>query len=178
MRPKGSTGLPLAGWDVRVLDNAGTEAEANTEGNIAIKLPLPPGALTTVYNNDKLYVSAYLEQYPGFYATSDVGYKDVRGNITILGRSDDVINVSGHRLSTGQLEEVVSGHKDVVECACLGSRNALKGEVPIALVVSLSLSLGLRFRGIFLYTVGILCNVISALNSSGVLQSCSITPLA
>ena len=135
--PPGSTGLPLPGWDVRVMDPVtGKEiTEPDTEGAIAIKLPLPPGALTTVYNNDTLYHSAYLDDFPGYYNTSDLGTIDKDGHVTILGRLDDVINVSGHRLSTGQLEEVVANHDAVVECACFGTKNAMKGEVPIALIV-------------------------------------------
>jgi propionyl-CoA synthetase len=134
--PAGSTGLPLPGWEVAVLDTTtGEELPRGVEGPIAIKLPMPPGALTSVYNNEALFHEAYMEDYPGYYSTSDIGTMDAHGHVTVLGRSDDVINVSGHRLSTGQLEEVICSHPAVVECACLGSNDALKGQVPVALVV-------------------------------------------
>ena len=131
----GSCGRAVPGYDVRVLDDEGAEVAANQIGNIAIKLPLPPGCLPTLWNNDAAYVSSYLESYPGYYKTADAGYKDEDGYLWIMSRTDDIINVAGHRLSTGALEEVLASHGDVAECAVVGVADELKGEVPLGLVV-------------------------------------------
>ena len=131
----GSCGKPVPGYDVRVLDDEGAEVSGNQIGNIAIKLPLPPGCLPTLWNNDAAYLESYLETYPGYYKTADAGYKDEDGYLWIMSRTDDIINVAGHRLSTGALEEVLAAHADVAECAVIGVADELKGEVPLGLVV-------------------------------------------
>jgi propionyl-CoA synthetase len=131
----GSCGKAVPGYDVRVLDDEGAEVTGNQIGNIAIKLPLPPGCLPTLWNNDTAYVESYLETYPGYYKTADAGYKDEDGYLWIMSRTDDIINVAGHRLSTGALEEVLAAHADVAECAVIGVADELKGEVPLGLVV-------------------------------------------
>jgi propionyl-CoA synthetase len=112
----GSCGKAVPGYDVRVLDDEGSEVADNQIGNIAIKLPLPPGCLPTLWNNDAAYVESYLDTYPGYYKTADAGYKDEDGYLWIMSRTDDIINVAGHRLSTGALEEVLAAHADVAEC--------------------------------------------------------------
>ena len=109
-------------------------ARAST-GNVVMKLPLPPGATPTLWNNDQGFRETYLDAYPGYYLTADAGYKDEDGYLWIMGRTDDVINVAGHRLSTGRMEEVLAAHPDVAECAVVGVADALKGEVPLGLVV-------------------------------------------
>jgi propionyl-CoA synthetase len=131
----GSCGKAVPGYDVQVLDDAGAELPPNQTGNIAIKLPLPPGCLPTLWNNDAAYLQSYLESYPGYYKTADAGYKDEDGYLWIMSRTDDIINVAGHRLSTGALEEVLAAHNDVAECAVIGVTDELKGEVPLGLVV-------------------------------------------
>ena len=104
-------------------------------GNIVVKLPLPPGCLPTLWNNDEGYRRSYLETYPGYYLTADAGYKDEDGYLWIMSRTDDIINVAGHRLSTGAMEEVLASHSDVAECAVLGVADEIKGEIPLGLVV-------------------------------------------
>jgi propionyl-CoA synthetase len=131
----GSCTVPVPGYDVRVLTDDGREAAPREPGNIVIKLPLPPGCLPTLWNNDAGYEAGYLSAYPGYYLTADAGYKDEDGYLWIMSRTDDVINVAGHRLSTGAMEEVLSAHPDVAECAVVGVADALKGEVPLGLVV-------------------------------------------
>ena len=131
----GSCGPAVPGYDVRVLDDEGLEVAGNQIGNIAIKLPLPPGCLPTLWNNDKAFVESYLETYRGYYKTADAGYRDEDGYLWIMSRTDDIINVAGHRLSTGALEEVLASHADVAECAVIGVADELKGEVPLGLVV-------------------------------------------
>lgn len=131
----GSCGKAVPGYDVRVLDDEGAEVPDNQIGNIAIKLPMPPGCLPTLWNNDAAYVESYLESYPGYYKTADAGYRDEDGYLWIMSRTDDIINVAGHRLSTGALEEVLAAHADVAECAVIGVTDELKGEVPLGLVV-------------------------------------------
>jgi propionyl-CoA synthetase len=131
----GSCGPAVPGYDVRVLDDEGAEVADNQIGNIAIKLPLPPGCLPTLWNNDDSYLESYLNAYPGYYKTADAGYKDDDGYLWIMSRTDDIINVAGHRLSTGALEEVLAAHADVAECAVIGVADELKGEVPLGLVV-------------------------------------------
>ncbi len=131
----GSCAKPVAGYDVRVLDEDGKEVAAGVTGNIVIRLPLPPGCLPTLWKNDDGYVRSYLSRYPGYYLTADAGYKDADGYLWVMGRTDDIINVAGHRLSTGAMEEVLASHADVAECAVVGVADAIKGEVPLGLIV-------------------------------------------
>ena len=131
----GSATVPVPGWDVQVVDPSGQQLPADQEGSIVIKLPLPPGALPTLWNDDERYVSSYLAQFPGYYLTGDGGFVDDDGYVWIMGRTDDVINVAGHRLSTGAMEEVLAGHPDVAECAVIGVHDAMKGQVPRGYVV-------------------------------------------
>lgn len=132
---EGSSTGPVPGYDVRILDERGEPVEPGTEGNIAIRLPLPPGTLTGLWGDPERFRSSYLAAFPGYYATGDSGYIDADGYIFVLGRSDDVINVAGHRLSTGGMEAVVAGHPDVAECAVIGIRDDLKGQRPSGYVV-------------------------------------------
>ena len=131
----GSASVPVPGYDVQVLDDAGGPVAAGKIGNIVIRLPLPPGTLTTLWQNDAGYRDGYLSRYPGYYLTGDAGYIDSDGFVWIMSRIDDVINVAGHRLSTGGMEEVLAGHPDVAECAVIGVADALKGQLPLGLVV-------------------------------------------
>ena len=131
----GSAGLPICGYDIKVLDEDGNEVENGKIGLISVKLPLPPGCLTTLWNNDKGFVSSYLSLLPGYYTTGDEGYKDIDGYFFILGRVDDVINVAGHRLSTGEMEEIIASHDCIAECAVVGIQDELRGQRPIAFVV-------------------------------------------
>ena len=131
----GSCGKAVPGYEVDVVDDEGAPVAENQIGNIAIKLPLPPGCLPTLWNNDAAYRESYLESYSGYYKTADAGYKDEDGYLWIMSRTDDIINVAGHRLSTGTLEEVLAAHADVAECAVIGVADELKGEVPLGLVV-------------------------------------------
>src|SRR5690606_10491954 len=131
----GSPGPPTVGYDVQVLDERGRPVPPGTEGAICLRLPLPPGTLTTLWRDDERYVSSYLSAYEGYYLTGDGGYLDEDGYVFVMGRTDDVLNVAGHRLSTGSLEEAVAGHPAVAECAVIGVSDALKGQVPRALVV-------------------------------------------
>jgi propionyl-CoA synthetase len=131
----GSASLAVPGYDVQVLDNAGKQVPAGTIGSIAIRLPLPPGTLPTMWNNDAGYKEIYLDTYPGYYLTADAGYKDEDAYLWIMSRIDDIINVAGHRLSTGAMEEVLASHPDVAECAVIGAADELKGELPLGLIV-------------------------------------------
>jgi propionyl-CoA synthetase len=131
----GSATVPMPGWDVQVLDGAGKQLQPNEEGSIAIRLPLPPGALPTLWGDDQRYVDSYLQQYDGYYLTGDGGFFDADGYLFVMGRTDDVINVAGHRLSTGSIEAVVAAHPAVAECAVIGVQDPLKGQLPRALVV-------------------------------------------
>jgi propionyl-CoA synthetase len=131
----GSPTLPMPGWDVRVLGPDGSEQPADAEGALAIRLPLPPGSLPTLWGDDERYVASYLSAFPGYYLTGDGGHRDADGYLFVMGRTDDVINVAGHRLSTGSMEEVIAGHPAVAECAVIGVHDALKGQVPRAFVV-------------------------------------------
>src|SRR5436190_590391 len=131
----GSCAKPVAGYDVRVLDEDGKEVAAGVTGNIVIRLPLPPGCLPTLWKNDDGYVRSYLSRYPGYYLTADAGYKDADGYLWVMGRTDDIINVAGHRLSTGAMEEVLAAHRDVAECAVVGVADEIKGEIPLGLIV-------------------------------------------
>ena len=131
----GSCAKAVAGYDVRVLGEDGQELPVGHTGNIVIRLPLPPGCLPTLWSNDEGYVSSYLSRYPGYYLTADAGYKDADGYLWVMGRTDDIINVAGHRLSTGAMEEVLASHPDVAECAVVGVGDEIKGEIPLGLVV-------------------------------------------
>ena len=131
----GSASVPVPGYDVRVLDDDGAAVPAGKIGNIVIRLPLPPGTLTTLWENDDGYRDGYLRRYAGYYLTGDAGFIDADGYVWIMSRIDDVINVAGHRLSTGAMEEVLAGHPDVAECAVIGVADALKGQLPLGLVV-------------------------------------------
>jgi propionyl-CoA synthetase len=131
----GSPTMPIPGYDVRILGENGAELPPEATGQIAIKLPLPPGCLPTLWHNDEGFISAYLSRYPGYYLTGDGGYRDKDGYLYVMGRTDDVINVAGHRLSTGEMEEVLASHPAVAECAVFGVRDELKGEVPRGFVV-------------------------------------------
>ncbi len=127
----GSPGVPMPGFDVRVLDEDGRELGPGQLGSIAIRTPLPPGCLPTLWQAEERFVKAYLSRFPGFYETGDAGYRDEDGYLYIMARTDDVINVAGHRLSTGAMEEVLAAHPDVAECAVIGVADALKGQVPL-----------------------------------------------
>ncbi len=131
----GSPTVAVPGYDVQVLDGEGNQVEPGHEGAICIKLPMPPGTLPTLWQDDERYVSSYLSAYPGYYLTGDGGYIDEEGYIFVMGRTDDVLNVAGHRLSTGSIEAALAGHEAVAECAVIGVRDELKGQVPRALVV-------------------------------------------
>ena len=131
----GSATVPLPGWDVQILDATGVQLPAGEEGSIAIKLPLPPGALPTLWGDDQRYIDNYLSRYDGYYLTGDSGYIDADGYVFVMGRTDDVINVAGHRLSTGSMEAVLAAHPAVAECAVIGVHDALKGQLPRGLVV-------------------------------------------
>jgi propionyl-CoA synthetase len=126
----------VAGYDVRVLSDDNVEMPPGQIGSIAIKLPMPPGCLPTLWNNDAGYEKSYLTKHPGFYLTGDAGYRDDDGYLYIMSRVDDIINVAGHRLSTGAMEEVLAGHPDVAECAVVGVADDIKGEVPVGFVVT------------------------------------------
>lgn len=131
----GSAGIPICGFDIQIFDEDGVMKEKNSEGNVVIKLPLPPGCLPTLWKNDARYEKEYLSTYQGYYLTGDGGYIDEDGYCFIMGRIDDVINVSGHRLSTGEMEEIVAYHHSIAECAVVGIKDALRGQRPIAFVV-------------------------------------------
>jgi len=131
----GSSCLPVCGYDMRILNEKGKECAPNEEGYLVAKLPLPPGALLTLWDNQEGFEKSYLSQFKGYYASGDGAYKDKDNYIFITGRVDDVINVAGHRLSTSDMEEIVSCHSSVAECAVFGIENQLKGQIPLALVV-------------------------------------------
>lgn len=127
----GSPAVAMPGYDIRVLDEGGHPVGPDTLGAIAIKLPLPPGTLPGLWNAEARFRKSYLDAYPGYYATGDAGYMDADGYVYIMARTDDVINVAGHRLSTGAMEEVLASHPDVAECAVIGVADALKGQLPM-----------------------------------------------
>jgi propionyl-CoA synthetase len=131
----GSSTMPAPGWDLRVLGADGHELKRGEIGALCLKLPLPPGALPTLWNADDRFVQSYLAEYPGYYHTADAGYVDEDGYVFVMTRTDDIINVAGHRLSTGGIEEVLAAHPDVAECAVIGVADSLKGQVPIGFLV-------------------------------------------
>ena len=131
----GSPTVAMPGYDIRVLDDAGHEVPDGTLGNIVCKLPMAPGNLPTLWNADTRFKQAYLTEFPGYYKTSDAGIRDEDGYIFVMARTDDIINVAGHRLSTGGMEEVVASHKDVAECAVIGIHDPMKGQLPLGLIV-------------------------------------------
>ena len=131
----GSPTVPMPGYDLQVLDEKGHQVKPGETGTLAIKLPLPPSCLPTLWNNAERFRKSYLSDFPGYYTTSDAGYRDADGYAYVMARTDDVINVAGHRLSTGQMEEVVAQHKDVAECAVVGVADQLKGQLPAGFVV-------------------------------------------
>src|SRR5262249_22880841 len=131
----GSSAKPVPGYDVQVIGKEGQQVAPGTIGGIVIKLPLPPGTLPTMWNNDEGYKKHYLDPYPGYYLTGDAGYRDEDGYVWIMSRIDDIINVAGHRLSTGAMEEVLASHPDVAECAVIGAADAIKGELPLGMIV-------------------------------------------
>jgi len=131
----GSPTVPMPGFDVQIVDDGGKQVANGTMGNIVVKLPLPPGCLPTLWQQDGKFKDAYLAEFPGYYKTADAGYKDEDGYVYVLGRTDDIINVAGHRLSTGGMEEVLASHADVAECAVIGVADQLKGELPVGFVV-------------------------------------------
>ena len=131
----GSPAVPMPGYDVRVIDDSGVEVPRGTLGNVVIKLPLPPGCLPTLWQAEQRFVDAYLDEFPGYYKTADAGYVDEGNYLFIMARTDDIINVAGHRLSTGAMEEVLAEHPDVAECAVVGIHDEMKGQIPCGFVV-------------------------------------------
>jgi propionyl-CoA synthetase len=131
----GSPTVPMPGYDVRIVDESNREVPVDQMGSIVIKLPLPPACLPTLWQQDDRFRESYTAEFPGYYKTADAGFKDGDGYLYIMGRTDDIINVAGHRLSTGGMEEVLSSHPDVAECAVIGIKDDLKGEVPCGFVV-------------------------------------------
>ena len=131
----GSPTVPMPGFELHVLDEKGNQLPADTPGTLAVKLPLPPSSLPTLWGNDERFRKSYLADFKGYYTTSDAGYIDADGYVYVMARTDDVINVAGHRLSTGQMEEVVAKHKDVGECAVVGVADDLKGQIPAGFIV-------------------------------------------
>ena len=132
---RGSATVAMPGYDVQVLDDGGHPVESGKLGNIVVKLPLPPSCLPTLWHADERFAAGYLDEFPGYFKTSDAGYRDEDGYVFVMGRTDDVINVAGHRLATGAMEEVLASHKDVAECAVVGAFDILKGEVPVGFLV-------------------------------------------
>jgi propionyl-CoA synthetase len=131
----GSPTKPVPGWDLRVVDESGNERPPGEIGPIVVKLPLPPGSSPTLWNADERFRETYLSRFPGFYQTADAGYVDENGYVFVMARTDDIINVAGHRLSTGAIEEVLAAHPDVAECAVIGVADELKGQIPMGLLV-------------------------------------------
>ena len=131
----GSATFPMPGYQLGILDDEGRPVAPGTQGNIVIQLPLPPGCLTTIWGDPQRFHDGYLSQFPGYYQTGDAGYVDTDGYVFVMGRTDDIINVAGHRLSTGEMEEVLASHSAVAECAVISVPDAIKGELPVGLVV-------------------------------------------
>src|SRR5262245_11202540 len=131
----GSPTVAMPGYEVQVVDEQCKQVAANQMGSIVIKLPMPPSCLPTLWQQDERFRESYLDEFPGYYKTADAGFKDEDGYLYIMSRTDDIINVAGHRLSTGGMEEVLAAHQDVAECAVVGIKDALKGEVPAGFIV-------------------------------------------
>ena len=131
----GSPTRPVPGWDLRVLGSDGTELARGETGALAVRLPMPPGSTPTLWNAEQRFRETYLQTFPGYYQTADAGYIDERGYPFVMGRTDDIINVAGHRLSTGAIEEALAAHPDVAECAVIGVADGLKGQLPVGLIV-------------------------------------------
>jgi propionyl-CoA synthetase len=131
----GSPTFPLPGYDLRVLNESNEEVRRGQTGALSIRLPMPPGCLPTLWQNEKGFIDSYLTEYPGYYKTADAGYVDEQGYVFVMARTDDIINVAGHRLSTGAMEEIIAGHPDVAECAVIGIADTLKGQVPAGFVL-------------------------------------------
>lgn len=132
----GSATYPVPGFNVQILDNKGDPMPAGEQGSVVIKQPMPPGCLTTVWGDHDRFQNSYMKVYPGYYLTGDGGYLDKDGYLFIMGRTDDVINVAGHRLSTGEMEEIIASHPGVAECAVIGINDELKGQLPVGLVIT------------------------------------------
>ena len=131
----GSPGLPAPGWDLAILGPDGRELPPGEIGAICARLPMAPSSLPTLWNAEQRFIDTYLSTYPGFYETADAGYLDDDGYVYVMARTDDIINVAGHRLSTGALEEVLTAHPDVAECAVVGVHDSLKGQLPVGFLV-------------------------------------------
>ncbi|MEM0910916.1 MAG: AMP-binding protein, partial [Pseudomonadota bacterium] len=131
----GSSTKPVPGFNVQILDSLGNQMPANTQGSIAIKLPLPPSCLATIWGDFDRFSDSYLTEFPGYYCSGDGGYIDEDGYLFVMGRTDDVINVAGHRLSTGEMEEVIASHAAIAECSVIGVPDNLKGQVPVGLAL-------------------------------------------
>lgn len=131
----GSPSRPVPGYQVDVFDSDGKALDSGDIGALVIKLPLPPGTFTTLWNADDRFEDAYFRNFPGYYETGDAGYIDENGYVFVMARTDDVINVAGHRLSTGAMEEVLVSHPDVAECAVIGVADPMKGQLPLGLLV-------------------------------------------
>jgi propionyl-CoA synthetase len=131
----GSSTKPVPGWDLRVVDEDGTMRRRGETGALVLKLPLPPGSSPTLWNADDRFRDTYLSSFPGYYETADAGYVDDNGYVFVMARTDDIINVAGHRLSTGAIEEILAAHPDVAECAVVGVADELKGQIPLGLLV-------------------------------------------
>ncbi|MDH2206638.1 MULTISPECIES: AMP-binding protein [unclassified Empedobacter] len=136
MPEPGAAGLPVFGYNIKIVDDEGQENDRREEGSIVIQLPLPPGCMTSLWRNEHRFIKGYFQQFPNHYLTGDGGFKDENGFVFITGRTDDIINVAGHRLSTATMEELVSSHPDITECAVVGIKDELKGQIPIGLIVT------------------------------------------
>ncbi len=136
MPEPGAAGLPVFGYNIKIVDDEGQENDTREEGSIVIQLPLPPGCMTSLWRNEHRFIKGYFQQFPNHYLTGDGGFKDENGFVFITGRTDDIINVAGHRLSTATMEELVSSHPDITECAVVGIKDELKGQIPIGLIVT------------------------------------------
>ena len=132
----GSPGVPMPGYDIQVLDDGGLAVPAGMLGTIVCKLPRPPSGFPTLWNAEERFRKAYLDEFPGYYATADAGIIDEDGYVFIMARTDDIINVAGHRLSTGAMEEVIAGHPVIAECAVVGVADSLKGQIPLGFYVT------------------------------------------
>jgi propionyl-CoA synthetase len=131
----GSACVPMPGYGIDIVDDRCKKKPVNEIGSIVVKLPLPPGCFPTLWQQDERFKESYLSEFPGYYKTADAGYRDDDGYVYVMCRTDDIINVAGHRLSTGGMEEVVASHQDVAECAVLGIKDEIKGEVPCGFIV-------------------------------------------